>query len=337
MPHKRIRGLVLLSGGLDSALAAKLVKDQGIDLVAIHFTSPFWGSEKKYPARIAEKLGIPFKDVPLGRDYRKMLQNPKHGYGSAINPCIDCHAFMFREAWKIAKKTGAEFIVTGEVLGQRPMSQRLPALKIIEKEANLIGRILRPLSAKLLDETEPEKRGWVDRKKLLEIEGRGRKSQLALAAEFSADDYSCPAGGCLLTMKEFALKLKDLFQRKKETGWNDIKLLKIGRHFRYRKNRIIVGRDHGENEALRKLKPKEDYLFKVPIVESPVTILQGPKTKTAVRLAARLTARYSDSQAKRVTVKYGKTKLTKEITVSPATHPFTAERNISLQNNARRK
>ena len=334
---KKIRALVLLSGGLDSALAAKLVKNQGIALTAVHFASPFWGNEKKYPARIAEKLGIPFKKIPLRRDYLAMLRNPKHGYGSAVNPCIDCHAFMFRKAWKTGKKTGAKFIVTGEVLGQRPMSQRLPALRIIEKEANLIGRILRPLSAKLLDETEPEKKGWVDRRKLLAIEGRSRKPQLTMAKEFAVNDYACAAGGCLLTMEEFAKKLKDLFRRKEDITWNDVKLLKLGRHFQYHKNRIIVGRNQGENETLRKLKPKEDYLFKVPIVESPITILQGPKTKSAIRLAARLTARYSDSQSKRVTVKYGRTRPAKEIIVSPATHPLTADRNISLQNDERKK
>jgi len=330
MSHKRIGALVLVSGGLDSALAAKLVKDQGIALTAIHFASPFWEGEKKYPARIAEKIGIPFQKVPLRQDYLKMLRNPKHGYGSAINPCIDCHAFMFRKAWKIGKKMGAKFLVTGEVLGQRPMSQHLPALRIIEKETNLVGRILRPLSAKLLAETEPEKKGWVDREKLLAIEGRSRKPQLAIAGEFSPDDYACAAGGCLLTMEQFAKKLKDLFQRKEQITWNDIKLLKFGRHFRYHRNRIIVGRDHGENEALRKLKPKTDYLFMVPIVGSPITILQGPKTKTAIRLAARLTARYSDSQAKRVIVKYGRTGPVKEIIVSPAPQPLAARLNLSL-------
>ncbi len=327
---KKIIALVLVSGGLDSALAAKLVKDQGVALTAIHFASPFWGNEKKYPARIAQKLNIPFKNMPLRQDYLKMLRNPKHGYGSAINPCIDCHAFMFRKAWKIGEKMDAKFLVTGEVLGQRPMSQHLQALRIIEKETNLIGRILRPLSAKLLAETEPEKKGWVDRQKLLSIEGRSRKPQLAIAGEFSVNDYACAAGGCLLTMEQFAKKLKDLFQRKKHITWNDIKLLKLGRHFRYHQNRIIVGRDHGDNEALLELKPKEDYLFEVPIGGSPITILQGPKTKTAIRLAARLTARYSDSKAKRVTVKYGKTKPTKEILVSSAPQSLATRLNLSL-------
>ncbi len=333
MSHKKIRKIrafVLLSGGLDSALAAKLVRDQGVALTAIHFASPFWDGEKKYPARIAKKLGISFKKIPLRRDYLKMLRNPKHGYGSAVNPCIDCHAFMFRKAWETGKKTNVKFLVTGEVLGQRPMSQHLQALRIIEKETGLTGRILRPLSAKLLPETEPEKRGWVDRAKLLKIEGRSRKPQMALAGEFSADDYSCPAGGCLLTMEEFAKKLKDLFRRKKEITWDDVKLLKLGRHFRYRQNRILIGRDQEENEALRKLKPKEDYLFKVPITESPVTILQGPKTKKAIRLAARLTARYSDSEAKKIAVKYGRTKLGKAVIVSPAPQSLAARLNLSL-------
>ncbi|MFH2067920.1 MAG: hypothetical protein ABII89_00430 [Candidatus Omnitrophota bacterium] len=330
MPPKKILALALVSGGLDSALAAKLVRNQGIVLTAVHFASPFWDDGEKYPARIAEKLGIPFKKIPLRNDYLKMLRNPEHGYGSAINPCIDCHAFMFRKAWKTGKKMGVKFLVTGEVLGQRPMSQHLQALRIIEKETNLVGRILRPLSARLLTETEPEKKGWVDRGKLLAIQGRSRKPQLAISGEFSADDYACAAGGCLLTMEGFAKKLKDLFRRKKDITWNDIKLLKLGRHFRYHQNRIIVGRNQGENEALRKLKPKEDYIFRVPIIESPVTILQGPKTKTAIRLTARLTARYSDSQAKRVTVEYGRTKPVKKIIVSPAPQSLAARLNLSL-------
>ena len=203
-------------------------------------------------------------------------------------------------------------------------------MRIIEKEAGLEGKILRPLSAKLLAETEPEKQGWVDRAKLAAIEGRSRKPQLTMAGKFSADDYACAAGGCLLTMEGFAKKLADLFQRKENITWNDIKLLKVGRHFRYRKNRIIVGRNHGENKALLELKPKEDYLFKVPIVESPIAILQGPKTKAAIRLASRLTARYSDSKAKRITVKYGKTKPTKAVTVSPAPQSLSDQLNLSL-------
>ncbi|MBU2495289.1 MAG: hypothetical protein KJ935_02135, partial [Candidatus Omnitrophica bacterium] len=166
--------------------------------------------------------------------------------------------------------------------------------------------------------------------KLLAIEGRSRKPQLALAGKLSINDYACAAGGCLLTMEPFAKKLKDLFQRKVKITLNDIGLLKLGRHFQYHKNRIIVGRDHRENEALRKLKPKEDYLFEVPIGGSPITILQGPKTKTAIRLAARLTARYSDSKTKRVTVKYGKIKPVKEITVFPAPQDLSDRLNLSL-------
>ena len=330
---KKILALVLLSGGLDSALAAKLVLDQGIDLIGVQFTSPFClcnQGGKCHAAAIAVNLGIPYKVVPKGEEYLKIVRKPKFGYGSGMNPCIDCRIFILKKASKIAKKVGAKFIVTGEVLGQRPMSQYLQALKIIDRETGLAGKILRPLSAKLLAETEPEKKGWVDREKLLAIEGRSRKPQLALAGELSINDYACAAGGCLLTMEPFAKKLKDLFQRKEKITLNDIGLLKLGRHFQYHQNRIIVGRDHGENEALLELKPKEDYLFEVPIGGSPTTILQGPKTKTAIRLAARLTARYSDSQSKRVTVKYGRTKPAKEILVSPAPQPLSDQLNLSL-------
>ncbi|MCX5642738.1 MAG: hypothetical protein NTY10_05880 [Candidatus Omnitrophica bacterium] len=330
---KKILALVLLSGGLDSALAAKLVLDQGIDLIGIQFTSPFClcnQGGKCHAAAIAINLGIPYKMVPKGEEYFKIIRNPKFGYGSGMNPCIDCRIFILKKAAAIAKNVGAEFLVTGEVLGQRPMSQYLQALKIIDRETGLAGKILRPLSAKLLAETEPEKNGWVDREKLLAIEGRSRKPQLAMAKEFSVNDYACAAGGCLLTVEQFARKLKDLFQRKEKITFNDIGLLKLGRHFRYHQNRIIVGRDHGENEALRKLKLKADYILEVPNISSPVTILQGPKTKTAIRLAARLTARYSDNQTKRVTVKYGRTKPVKKIIVSPAPQLLTARLNLSL-------
>ncbi|MBU2495290.1 MAG: hypothetical protein KJ935_02140, partial [Candidatus Omnitrophica bacterium] len=275
---KKILALILLSGGLDSALAAKLVLDQGIALIGVQFTSPFClcnQGGKCHAASIAVNLGIPYQMVPKGEAYLKIVRKPKFGYGSGMNPCIDCRIFILKKAAKIAKKVGAKFIVTGEVLGQRPMSQYLHALKIIDRETGLGGKILRPLSAKLLSETEPEKRGWVDRQKLLAIEGRSRKPQLALAGKLSINDYACAAGGCLLTMEQFAKKLKDLFQRKVKITLTDIGLLKLGRHFQYHQNQIIVGRDRGENEALLELKPKEDYLFEVPIGGSPITILQG--------------------------------------------------------------
>lgn len=222
---------------------------------------------------------------------------------------------MLRKAKKYAKKIRAKFIFTGEVLGERPMSQHKSALMLIEKESGLSEKLLRPLSAKLLPITEAERK-WVDRAKLLDIQGRKRDRQTNLANQFKIRDYPTPAGGCLLTNKEYAEKLKDLLLNKKKISLNDIRLLKIGRHFRFGKSKIIVGRNVIENKELLSLKDDADYLFEVPNIGSPTTILQGTKSKEAVELAASLTARYSDSKENKTLVKYGKNNLLKSITAS---------------------
>lgn len=314
---RRVKALVLLSGGLDSTLAAKLILNQGIEVEAISFATPFSADKTGgSPAeKAANQLGIPLKVVNVGSDYLKMLQKPKYGYGKHMNPCIDCKIFFLRKAKKYAKEIGASFIVTGEVLGERPMSQHFNALKIIEEEAGLKAKVLRPLSAKLLPKTDAEKRGLVDREKLLAIHGRSRKEQIQLAKKFNIEGYPSPAGGCLLTCKEYADKLRDLFKHKKRYSLNDIFLLKVGRHFRLGKNKIIVGRNESENKILLSKKLKSDYYFEVPNVGSPITILQGAKTKKAVQTAAALTAFYSDSKCSEVTVKFGRELLDKAITV----------------------
>ncbi len=317
----KIKALGLLSGGLDSILATKLMLEQGIEVIAVNFTSPFCLCNTKgkcHAIEVAKKFNIPIKIVPKGKDYLKILRNPKYGYGSGMNPCIDCRIYMLKKAKALAKKLGAKFIFTGEVLDERPMSQHFKALKIIEREAGLENKIVRPLSAKLLPETEAEKKGWVDRSKLLAIRGRSRKPQIQLAKEKNITDYPCPSGGCLLTYKEFANKFKDLIQNKKRISLNDILLLKIGRHFRFGKNKIIVGRNEQENNELLKLKNKWDYIFNVPGYGSPITLLQGPKTKEAIKIAASLTARYSDAKTKNeVLVNYGRNSFDKSIIVKP--------------------
>jgi len=314
---RKVKALVLLSGGLDSTLAAKLILNQGIEVEAISFVTPFTADKTGgSPAeKAARQLGIPLKVVNVGGDYLKMLQKPQYGYGKHMNPCIDCKIFFLRKAKKYAKEIGASFIVTGEVLGERPMSQHFNALKIIEEEAGLKGKVLRPLSAKLLPKTDAEKRGLVDREKLLAIQGRSRKEQIQLAKEFNIAWYPSPAGGCLLTCKEYADKLRDLFKHKKRYSLNDIFLLRFGRHFRLGKNKIIVGRNEEENKILLSKKSKSDYYFEVANVGSPITILQGAKTKKAVQTAAALTAFYSDSKCSEVTVKFGLERLDKAITV----------------------
>src|SRR3990170_6039316 len=313
----RIKALALLSGGLDSILATKLVLEQGIDVVAFNVTSPFCLCKKGGCGAVeaAKQLGVELKVVYSGLEYLKMVRKPKHSYGRNMNPCIDCRIFLLKKAKKIAKELGASFIFTGEVLDERPMSQHYPALKIIEGEAGLKGRILRPLSARLLPETEAERKGLVDRAKLLKIRGRSRKPQIKLAAEFNIKDYPCPAGGCLLTDKEFAKKLRDLFEHKKRINLEDVLLLKVGRHFRFGENKIIVGRNEAENKVLLAKKGKSDFSFEVPDIAGPTTLLQGRKIKKAVEVAAALTAFYSDAKTEAVNVNFGREKLDNSVTV----------------------
>ena len=271
-----MKALGFLSGGLDSTLAVKLILDQGIDVVVLKFTSPFCLCDRKgrcFAVEVAEKLNVPLRMMYKGQEYLRVIRNPKYGYGSGMNPCIDCRIFMLKKAKRYAEEIGASFIFTGEVLDERPMSQHYRALKIIEREAGLEGKIVRPLSAKLLPKTEAEKKGWIDRNKLLAIRGRSRKPQIALAEKLGISDYPCPFGGCLLTYKEFANKVRDLFRHKRRVTLRDIELLKVGRHFRLGKSKIIVGRNRVENEALLRMKNKTDHMFEVPDVGSPITIL----------------------------------------------------------------
>ncbi len=314
----KVKALALLSGGLDSTLAAKLILNQGIDVVAVNFVTPFCLCKKGGcgATEAAKQLDVPLKVVNVGDEYLKMVRKPKHGYGRNMNPCIDCRIFIAKKAKKYAKETGASFIFTGEVLDERPMSQHSKAMKIIEEESGLKGKILRPLSAKLLPETVIEKKGLVDREKLLDIRGRSRKPQIKLAEKFNIKDYPCPAGGCLLTYKEYANKLRDLFKHKKRCSMVDVSLLKVGRHFRFGENKIIVGRNEAENKILTAKKARNDYYFEVPDIGSPITILQGAKTKNAIRVAAALTSFYSDAKSDKATVNFGRESLDKSIIVS---------------------
>jgi len=287
-----MKALALLSGGLDSTLAVKIIQDQGIEVIALNFTSPFClcgGKQGCASISMAKQLGIKLKIINKGKEYLKIIKNPKYGYGKNMNPCIDCRIFILKKAKQYAKKIDAKFIFTGEVLGQRPKSQHMKALRIIDKETGLKNKILRPLSAKLLPETEAEKKGWVNRDELLAISGRSRKEQISLAKKFNMD-FFCSGGGCLLTYKEFSSKLRDLFEHKKRINEKDIELLKLGRHFRIKNSKVIVGRNKEENEKLLKLKSKKDIVLEVKDSPGPVTILQGKE----IEKAAQLTVRYSD-------------------------------------------
>jgi len=306
------KALGMFSGGLDSILAAKLIQEQGIKVELINFYTTFF--PPRNAIEMAKQIKMPLKEIDVTIGYLKMLRKPKHGYGSGMNPCIDCKIFMLRKAKKYAKKIGASFIFTGEVLGERPMSQNRNAMNMIEKESGLKEKLLRPLSAKLLPITEAEKK-WVDRNKLLDISGRRRDRQIELAKKYGLN-YPTPAGGCLLTEREYAKKIRDLLKNKKRISKMDLEMLKVGRHFRFGKNKIVVGKNEEDNDRLLKLKQKTDYIFEVPQVGSPITILQGPKTKKSVIIAARLTARYSDAKENKINVKYGSKNLKKSLFVS---------------------
>ena len=329
---KKVKAISLVSGGLDSAIATKLVMDQGIDCIIVYFSFPFWtgdNNEKSYPEKIAMELNVTYKSVKIGEDFFEIIKNPKHGYGKGINPCIDCKIYMLSKAKKLMQELDAQFIITGEVVGQRPMSQHKKALEIIEKKSGLQGKILRPLSAWLLDPTEPEKKGIINRDKLLSISGKSRKKQIDLSKKLNINEYAAPAGGCLLTEKVFSVKVKDLFKHKKNIKIEDIFLLKLGRHFRFYDNKIIVGRDKNDNKELELRMNSFDYIFEVPNYGSPITLLQGKKSKEAILFAAQLTAFYSKCNNKSICVKYGKS-LENEITVKSLSKEEADKYNLAF-------
>jgi tRNA U34 2-thiouridine synthase MnmA/TrmU len=293
-----VKAIGLLSGGLDSTLALRLMLDQGIEVLALTLITPFCPYNKKELERevskLAAKFNTPIKIISLATDYIKMVRNPKYGYGKQLNPCIDCRIFMLKKAKQLMEEVGGSFIFTGEVLGQRPMSQRKGQMRIIEKEAGLEGLVLRPLSAKLLEPTIPEREGWVDRGKLLNLRGRQRKPQIELAEEFELKEYPWPAGGCKLTDPQFAGRLKEAFEHG-EDSLHQINLLKYGRHFRLPSGtKVIVGRNEEENKIISNLSQAEDLLLEVVGFGSPITLLRSSKDKKDTELSASICARYSD-------------------------------------------
>ncbi len=295
---RKIKAIGLLSGGLDSSLAVKLLVDQGVEVIAYNLRTPFCTCESKGgcgAAATAARMGVELVTEFAGDEYVEVVKNPRHGRGRGMNPCVDCRIFILKRARELMRKRGAAFCFTGEVLGQRPMSQHRRALDLIEREAGLEGRILRPLSAQLFEPTEAENEGLVDRANFLDIRGRSRKQQIALAAELGVADYPCPAGGCLLTDKNFAARLADAFGHG-EDGLADINLLKIGRHFRLPSGaKVVVGRNEGENERLLEFLQGDAAAFEIVGVGSPVTLLKPARGEDRP-LAAALTQRYSDAR-----------------------------------------
>ena len=273
------------------------MRKQQIEVEWISFETPFFSAGNAL--RAAEQTGIPLAVENISDEYMTMLRNPNCGYGQHMNPCLDCHALMFRVAARIMKIRKFDFLFSGEVVGQRPMSQTKPSLRYVEKNSDCDGYILRPLSAKLLPETIPEMKGLVDREKLLDISGRGRKRQIQLAKAFGITDYPAPAGGCLLTDKGFSNRLKDLFEHQETSTENELRLLRYGRHFRLNDlAKLIVGRTQADNEnLLRYHNPETDTVLKVDRFPGPVAILPHGSCKEVLTLAASICAGYSKAPA----------------------------------------
>jgi tRNA U34 2-thiouridine synthase MnmA/TrmU len=295
-----MKAIALISGGLDSVLAARLIQDQGIVVIPLNFKIPFGHKNKRSSisqADIASRnLKRELKTVNLDEEFLEVIKNPRYGFGSNMNPCIDCKILMLAKAKELMPKLKAAFVITGEVLGQRPMSQHKQALKIIEQRSSLEGLVLRPLSAKLLPETIPEKEGWVDRSRLLNFSGRSRKPQMGLAKVLDIKDYPNPAGGCLLTDPQFAQRLKELLLHA-ELNIENIKLLKLGRHFRIAQDtKLVLGRDEKENGQLVHLAKEKDYLFfPTEDLAGPTALGRGNFNEELIKLACAITCRYCDS------------------------------------------
>ncbi len=304
----KVRAVALFSGGLDSSLAVRLLQDQGVEVKALHFYTGFCITEHKRrlglkredgshyvnPAlRAAARLQVPVEIVDISEEYFEIILNPRYGYGKNVNPCVDCRIFMLRKAKEIMEKEGYHFVITGEVLGQRPMSQTFERLMLIEREAGLEGYILRPLSAKLLPETIPEKLGWVDRSKLLDIRGRSRKKQIALAQKYGLE-YEQPAGGCCyLTDENFAYRFREAFSVEGRITRDDLILFSVGRHFRLPSGaKLIMARNEGEVRFLQGFRSRYSYACRRD-GRGTFALIKGEPKEEELKLIADLIARYS--------------------------------------------
>jgi tRNA-specific 2-thiouridylase len=300
----KIKAVALVSGGLDSAL--------GVDVLALHasigYSPGFMRAEiagekpadlaAAEAARMSAAFGVPVRVLDFVEEYFDVLLHPRHGYGANVNPCIDCHLFMIRKAKEVMEREGAQFVFTGEVLGQRPMSQNYQALGLIDRESGLEGLLVRPMSAKLLPETLAEKNGWIKRDGLLDIQGRSRRRQMELAAELGVTGYSSPAGGCMLTDENYAAKLKDWMRHRGDAPLTheETLLFSVGRHFRLSPSvKAVVGRREAENRYLERSWLPEWLAMPID-VPGPTVLVQGPATDEDLRLGAALVARYCDAK-----------------------------------------
>jgi tRNA U34 2-thiouridine synthase MnmA/TrmU len=330
------KAVALISGGLDSLLAARVIQNQGIHVEGINFYTGFCVEGHTHAIRkrdqkkqkrnnalwVAEQLGIKLHIVDIVEEYKAVLTNPKHGYGANMNPCLDCKVFMVRKAHEWIQKKGFDFIITGEVIGQRPMSQRKETMPIVSDESGAQDLLLRPLCAKNLPETLPERAGWVDREQLFDFSGRSRKPQMALAARLGIEDYAQPAGGCcFLTDEQYAVKLKDLWQSRgsRDYDMDDIMLLKVGRHLRpARHYKVIIAREEGESNFLQGYRKGFPHI-KTTSHGGPLALIDGRVTGEDIELIARLVARYSQGRnADKVTLEFtDNTGNSRDLSVTP--------------------
>lgn len=333
---EEIKAVGLLSGGLDSTLAFRVMLEQGIEIAALHIRTGFSfverdralerGSVEPSDAeRAAAMLGVPLEVVEVFDEYIPLVLHPRHGYGSGMNPCVDCRIFLLRKAKAWMEDRGYHFVFTGEVVGQRPKSQMRPTLKTVERESGLEGYLLRPLSAKLLKPTVPEQRGWVDRDKLHGISGRGRKVQIALAERFGITDYPQPSGGCCYLIDQtYSRRLRDFLEHEGAEALTreQVQLLAVGRHVRLPSGRkVVVGRREQENDYLQ-ASGVEGVLLTTVDHPGPTTLVPGQPTHGEIEQAARITAGYSDGRdtpAVRIEVRHdgGKSGLIEVLTVTP--------------------
>ncbi len=294
-PH-RVRAIGLLSGGADSLLAARVVQDQGIEVLALCFESPFFSAARARTAAAA--AGIPLRVVDFTPDILELVDHPPHGFGKGLNPCIDCHARMLHRADEIRRAEGYDFIFTGEVLNQRPMSQTNRTLKIVARDGGVEAVLVRPLSARVLPETEVERRGLIDRSRLLSLEGRSRRGHQAVAARFGITKLPSVAGGCHLTEPNFASRLRELRKHGGALDPDAIRLLFHGRHFRLSEDvKLIVGRDKEDNADLEKLAPRGYLWLHASEGNGPTCLLNATANEAEVKLATSICAHYIKAAA----------------------------------------
>ncbi|NCF26679.1 MAG: tRNA (5-methylaminomethyl-2-thiouridylate)-methyltransferase [Gammaproteobacteria bacterium] len=309
----RQKAVALISGGLDSMLAARVVMEQGVHVEGINFFTGFCveghthairSRDRDRPKRnnalwVAEQLGIRLHLIDVVEEYKNIVINPRHGYGANLNPCLDCKSFMVGKAYQWIQEHDFDFVITGEVVGQRPMSQRKDTMPVVARESGAGDRLLRPLCAKHLPDTLPEREGWVDRDAMFSFHGRSRKPQMALAERFGFSDYAQPAGGCcFLTNRQYTVKVKDLWASRgvRDYELDDIMLLKVGRHLRPRPHfKVIIAREDGENQFLSGYRRQFTHM-RTMSHGGPLTLVDGEVSEDDLLLAARLTARYSQGR-----------------------------------------